>query len=380
MDSGAVAIALSPLPLRVLLAVATDLSPDEAYYAAAAMTGAFPPDHPPVVVLLAKLGLALPALPIEMRVRLVPVLLGLATALLLVRAVALSDTGTAASQRWAALLASWTILPMTGGFLLTPDSPAMLALACLLLLNRLPAPPRLLVALASVIGLASKVVLLPVVLASALYPVRENRWRLPALAASAVVAPIVAPSVAFQLHHAYRVHAWTIPGALGALLALAAAQGALWTPAPWVLGPAGLSTAPVLERAWVAATLLLVALSAIVRAVPPEPNWLAPAALVLIAASAAAIPRRSVHIRRTLLVLGPGLCLVAASHVVYPWLPLPRASDPTARLHGWRSPSPPSYAPGVGSYGAAAERCVYQRDCDEITSYFRGVGSRSSTK
>ncbi|MEO7327999.1 MAG: hypothetical protein ABI193_05440, partial [Minicystis sp.] len=54
-----------------------------------------------------------------------------------------------------------------------------------------------------------------------------------------------------------------------------------------------------------------------------------------------------------------------------PFLPLAERADPTARLHGWSHGPEPRTAPGIGPYGPAAERCVYQKDCDEIVSYFK---------
>src|SRR5262249_13206232 len=110
--------------------------------------------------------------------------------------------------------------------------------------------------------------------------------------------------------------------------------------------------------------------SALVRGVPPEPNWWAPAAPILIAAFARSASSLSRSARRVVLasVLLP--TLVAAAHTAHPFLPLPARGDPTARLHGWSRGAGPADAAGVGAYGHGSERCVYQNECREISSYF----------
>ncbi len=380
LDRWAVATVLSSLPLRSVLAAFTDLSPDEAYYLSAARTGWLPPDHPPLTILLARAADAIPALPLELRLRAVPLVLGTVTALLLLLAVALRDA-PAATQRWTAVVSSWTLLPMAGGFLATPDAPAACVVAALLVLYQLPGSPASRVAafVVAALGLASKVVLIPLVFLSALLPWRANRWRLPMGAALACSALLVGPSLVFQTNHAFRPGSWSALSALGALAAVVAAQLALWSPSTWIDGLRALPRAPLLDRAWALALIGLVVGSTLIRAVPAEPNWLAPAALVLIVSAARGDRTPSTASRVALLAFGPLLTVVAASHVIHPWLPLPASADPAARLHGWKSNTAPTQAPGIGVYAAAAERCVYRNSCHEIDQYFQTINSRSSS-
>jgi hypothetical protein len=117
----------------------------------------------------------------------------------------------------------------------------------------------------------------------------------------------------------------------------------------------------------------LVSTSALVRAVPPEPNWWAPAALVVLVAAALHAGQLAPTRRAVMLATAVLPTIVVATHVAKPWLPLPLEVDPTARLHGWSSDRPPLLAPGIGAYGAAAERCVYRADCEEIQRYFEDM-------
>jgi hypothetical protein len=123
----------------------------------------------------------------------------------------------------------------------------------------------------------------------------------------------------------------------------------------------------------VAGFTALVLASALLRGVPPEPNWWAPAALVVIVGASLRHDESGPRFRSAMLatVLIPSA--IACAHALHPFLPLPAAADPTARLHGWRAGEEPVAAPGVGPYGAAAERCVYRDECDEIISYFNDM-------
>ncbi|MDI1445256.1 hypothetical protein [Polyangium sp. 6x1] len=382
-------IVLAAVPLRLALALGTDLSPDEAYYLAAARAPGFVPplvDHPPLVPVLLRLVDRLTGWPVELRVRLVPFVFSLGLSIATV-ALARRRGADASGQSLAALLSSFALLPVAGGFVATPDGPALLALVLALLwaepapdVDAAPLPRRLAVALGvglvGAAGALAKVVVLPlfpliVVLAAR----RRLGERLLALAPLAFAAPLLAPSLGFQLRHAYAQQApsFTLLGALGALAAAALAQALLWT--PWTLfhGARALRTAPLADRAVVLLMTALVAASALARAVPPEPNWYAPSALILVVACARTgkdLARRA-RLAMLLAILVP--TAIAAAHTIRPFLPLPLRADPTARLHGWRSGDGPVDAPGVGPYGAAAERCVYQFTCSEINEYFRSL-------
>jgi hypothetical protein len=114
--------------------------------------------------------------------------------------------------------------------------------------------------------------------------------------------------------------------------------------------------------------------SAVLRAVPPEPNWWAPAALVMVTGLGVAgdgIGRRARAVLLATVLLPTAL---AVAHTMRPFLPLASALDPTARLHGWSRGLGPADAAGVGTYGVAAERCVYQGSCDEMNNYFNTMG------
>ncbi|MDC3985302.1 hypothetical protein [Polyangium jinanense] len=382
-------IVLAAVPLRLALALGTDLSPDEAYYLAAARApGLLPPlvDHPPLVPLLLRLVDRLTTLPVELRVRLVPLVFSLGLSVATV-ALARRRGAEASGQNLAAFLSSFALLPVAGGFVATPDGPALLALV-LALLWADPAPEtaaaslprRLAVALGlglvGAAGALAKVVVLPLFpLVVVLAARRRLGERLLALAPLALAAPLLAPSLAFQLRHAYAQQApsFTLLGALGALAAAALAQVLLWTPWPIFHGARALRASPLADRAVVLLMTALVAGSALARAVPPEPNWYAPSALILVVAFARTGKDLAPRARLAMLLAVLVPTAIAAAHTIHPFLPLPLRADPTARLHGWRTGDGPVDAPGVGPYGAAAERCVYQETCSEINDYFRAL-------
>lgn len=189
----------------------------------------------------------------------------------------------------------------------------------------------------------------------------------------ALAAPLFLPSLRFQLDHAFVAPPeapWTAAGALGSLGAAVIAQALLWS--PWVLwrGGRALPRMPLPDRAAVGLLTALCVASAVVRGLPPEPNWWAAAAIVVVVAATAGAPdlapRRRIAMLATAILPG----LVAGAHTLHPFLPLPQRADPTARLHGWSSGPEPLEAPGIGPYGPAAERCVYRHKCDDINSYF----------
>jgi hypothetical protein len=143
------------------------------------------------------------------------------------------------------------------------------------------------------------------------------------------------PSLAFQLPHA-------------------CAQGA----GPWTLGSA--------------AGALVAAAAALARAVLPEPNWYAPAALILVVCAASSVQDLAPRVRLAMLLATLLPTALAAAHTLRPFLPLPADAEPTDRLHGWRDGHPPALdTAGAGPYGPTAERCVYQQTCKEINAYFR---------
>ncbi len=258
---------------------------------------------------------------------------------------------------------------MAGGFVTTPDGPLLLAVAVALLAVSEPVA-----ALSLLGGALAKVVALPVAVLLAASRRGSTLWaRLALVAAPLLALPWLLPSLRFQVAHAFGpggAGGWSLGAAVGAVLGAAGAQALLWSPPVMVRGLRAVGALPLPDRAVVGGLTALVLASALLRAVPPEANWWAPAALVVVVAFARTADELSRRARRAILagVLVP--TLVSATHVARPFLPLPERADPTARLHGWSHGREPTEAPGVGPYGPAAERCVYAGDCREITLYF----------
>lgn len=362
------------LPVRLILAGSTDLSPDEAYYVSVGRLGLRFDDHPPLVTWLASAFTWLPA-PLELGVRLPSLLLGTVLGCLAVTWVR-DRGGDGTAQRWAAILSCWYALPMAGGFLMTPDMPMLVCTALLLWwIERFEGSPALRFVVpfaATCLGMLAKVsMLVPAVIAIA--TTRRHAERVAVAAGIACALPPCWRSLMFQVEHVFADASGgeSVIGLAGAAIGAAAAQLGLWGPV-LVLGARGAMTrAP--DRYLVLSLAGLVIVSALVRGVPPEPNWFAPAALVLIASAALAMSRAARWSRITAIVVGPVIALVFASHVVCPWMPISTRLDPSARLHGWRTDWPPEGAPGVGGYGPAAEACVYRDECDKIIQkqYFR---------
>jgi hypothetical protein len=375
------------VPLHLLLALATDLSPDEAYYLCAARSlGSLPaiPDHPPLIMWLLALSDRLTVLPIELRVRIWPIAFSACVAAACVTLAGRRGAGRSGCIA-AAWLAAFGLLPTAGAFIATPDMPLGLAVLAGLLWagdegDRRPGP--VVAGLAAAFGALAKVVapVLALVTAATAAP-RSLARRLAFIAPSVVALPLLLPSLRFQFRHAFTEAPglpWSPMAAAGALGAAIGAQVLLGSPWAFARGVRALAELPLADRALVWTMTLLVGASAIARGIPPEPNWWAPATLVIIVAAACSADDLAPRARVAMLAFAVAPTLVAAAHTIHPFLPIPRATDPTARLHGWREPRGPTNAPGVGAYGAAAERCVYRADCESIHSYFNGFSESSS--
>jgi hypothetical protein len=382
----AILVVAAALPLHLALALGTELSPDEAYYLCAARRGGTVPDlvdHPPLLPWLLRLGDRLGG-PIELRVRLWAIVFSAATGLAVV-ALARRFGARREGVLIAACVGSWALLPTAGGFITTPDGAALLTVAVALL--TVGRPRGVLVAAAALfVGALAKVVVLPIALVLAAAELRapavdrRNAFaRAGALLLGAGLAlPLLGPSLRFQLHHAFTQTAtagWSPGLAVGALLAAVSAQALLWSPPILWLGGRALGRVPLGPRAVAMTMTGLVLVSALARGVPPEPNWWAPAALVVVAAAALGADALTPRARRAVVLAVVLPTLLAAAHTVRPFLPLRESADPTARLHGWREGTEPLHAPGVGAYGPAAERCVYRSDCDEIERYFNNMNA-----
>jgi hypothetical protein len=382
-------IVLGGLPLKLALALGTDLSPDEAYYLCAARRPELVPpmpDHPPLLPWLLRASDALLGpTPVELRVRIWPLLLSTLSGLLVVelaRRRGADGRGCVA----AACLGTWTLLPMTGGFVATPDALALPAILLLLLVATEPPAGRpaggaLTAAAVAAAGALGKVVVLPVAALVALLGRVPTATRAALVIGCLAPLPWLLPSLRFQLGHATgAASAWTAIEAASALAQLVTAQLALWS--PWALVLGVLATAARRSRlvaadvAVAAGFTALVVVSTLARAIPAEPNWWAPAAVVVMVAAAVRAQELARTYRTTMLALAIVPTLLVASHVLRPWLPLRPEGDPTARLHGWSTGVEPLAAPGLGAYAAPAERCVYREDCDEITFHFHVLKQR----
>jgi hypothetical protein len=374
------AIVAAAVPVHVALALATDLSPDEAYYLCAARLAGRIADHPPLTLWLLALSDRWSAAPVELRVRGWPMAFSLATGLACV-ALARARGADREGSAMAAWVGSWALLPMAGGFVATPDGPLLLAVALALL-----AVPGPLAGLSLAVGALAKVVVLPI---GALLAASARRATLASrllLAVGPLLAlPVLLPSLRFQLRPAYGQAApggWSAGAAVGAVLAAITAQALLWSPVVLWQGLRGLPALPATDRALVAGLSVLVLASALIRGVPPEPNWWAPAALIVVVAFARSASGSSLGARARRAILASVLVptTIAAVHTAWPFLPLPERADPTARLHGWSHGHEPTEAAGVGPYGPAAERCVYHRECREILSYFNEMDAHEASR
>ncbi len=346
--------------IRLWVAARTPLSPDEAYYwvwSRALAPGYL--DHPPMVALFVRLGVAL-AGPSALGVRLLAPLSALIGSLLL----ALAAEDLAPGRRagiWAAVLFNATLLMAAGAVTMTPDTPLMLFwTATLWALARFVASGKggwwLLAGVFAGLALCSKYtgLLLFVGAGAWLLAVPALRpWlgRWPVWGGAGLGFLLFAPVVAWNAGHAFASFAkqggrnavWH-PG-LRFLGELVVGQIGLATPLVFWLALAGL--AAIARRFWrklAAEDGLLLALGALPGLVFLEhaigdrvqANWPAicyPAVLVA-AGGLGGVWRRWLAPAAALGFLITGLVYWQA--VAAP-LPLPRRFDPTlARLGGWR--------------------------------------------
>ncbi len=373
-------VALACAPLR-------HLSPDEAYYLCASRARWPIDDHPPMLGLLLALGDALPG-PIELRVRIVSIALAAATALGLSRLSTLGTT-TAASASSAALvgatLGALGLLPMAGALIATPDAPMLAALVWLLVVasdDGAPAPGvrPLLAGLLACVATLSKVSALALTLPLALDLIRRPGTRAIAqtIALGTLAAlPFARRSLVVQAEHALgRGPAVSAPmiGALAALGALLLGQLLLYGPGvvPFA-ARRGATGEPVPRGAWIGAGLLAAAAvaSALVSGRPPEPNWLAPAGLLVLARAARVLGGSSPATRRW--VIGSALAPTVAALALWvtPRSIFPVGRDPLSRVSP-RATSPMTAAVPADAprYARGALACVYLQSCVEIRMMF----------
>ncbi|RMG18222.1 MAG: hypothetical protein D6729_07285, partial [Deltaproteobacteria bacterium] len=327
--------------LHAVVAAATDLSPDEAYYAAWARDlHLVYPDHPPLVAwLLAALRGAFGESTFVVRL---PALVTAAVLPLLLAAAAerwtrIAGGGAAdavAAGTRAVYLASGTLFLHALGVVTTPDTPLILAWGVALwgLLGVLSeGRPAQVVLLGLACGLACLakhsgwLLLLSVIGAL---------WRRPAAAAAVLGLTLVvsAPWWAAVLGKgggdlAFQAARLGRPEPFRHLPAFVAGQIALLTPGvAWVLAKCGRALRGGLAWLFWPTALVFFLAAAWVRA---EANWAAPAWLpVLVAASTQRVP-----VPRWA-AFSSGALVLAAHLVAIGGLP-PPLPDPTARLRGW---------------------------------------------
>ena len=356
--------------LRLLVAAATPLAPDEAYYWlwSHALAPGYP-DHPPMVALWIRLGTAL-AGEGSLGVRLLAPLSAALGSVLLAKAGADLLGDRRAGVR-AAVLLNATLLFGVGAVTMTPDTPLLFFwTATLWALGRLVATGRgrwwLVAGLTAGLALDSKYtaallapsLLLWLALAPAMKPWlrRAEPW-LGAALALALFAPVVAWNAghgwASFVRQGSRAEDWHPARAAQYLVELVAGQAGLATPLIGVLLVAGVVHA--IRRGWrddarMALLAMLTVLPAAMFAQHAfgdrvQPNW--PAVLYPGAAlAAAALPWR--RWMGAGVALGATLTAVAYAQAALAILPLPYQLDPTLlRLGGW-----PELAQAVGAAAA----------------------------
>ena len=338
--------------LRLGVAGAVPLSPDEAYYWvwSRALAPGFL-DHPPMVALFIRLGTAL-AGDTVLGVRLLAPLAAAGGSVLLAGAGRALFPGTGAGLRAAAMLNA-TLLLGVGAVTMTPDTPLLLFwTAALWALARVAAGGGgwwwLGVGGAAGLALDSKYTAALLGLGIVLWlltPAMRPALRTPGPWAGGVLAALLfAPVVWWNAAHGWasfakqggRTGDWQPARAARFLAELVAGQAGMATPLLFVLFVAGTAAA---ARRWREPRWGLLAALAVPGAAVfaqhaggdrVQANWVAilyPAA----ALAAAAVP---VRWWRAAAWLGVGLTAVLYGQAVAQ-LPLPRALDPTSRLAGW---------------------------------------------
>lgn len=331
---------------RAFVAPMRMLSPDEAYYLCAARRGWPIVDHPPLLgwLLMASDRLG----PVELRVRIVAIVLQALTAL---------GIGVLAGPAfaWGVFLATWGLMSWVSGLIATPDAPLLAACVWLLVFRRSSAG----LFVCAFLAVMSKVSGLFFVLAVA--PTLRGRARVATLLGAAVALPMIHRSLLAQVAHALGRGALVSSPVIGrpaALGALVLGTLALYGPALVYLAWRGRRRLdPTGVRVVITFATLCLA-SALISGRAPEPNWIAPAFLPLLVAAAneaSALPRRSwieaLHLAPAML----GLVLwVGGERDVLARVP---RSDRTRALD-------------LPRYAQPAWSCVYDRRCEEIDAIF----------
>jgi hypothetical protein len=364
-DRGAiVAIGIATL-LRLALAPLRILSPDEAYYLAAARTGIAIPDHPPLLRVLLTIADRLPG-PVELRVRSIAAVLAAVTAfgvVALARAIA-DRLKIPANPTLAAVLASFGLMGFAGGIVTTPDAPFLAATVWMLVVAT-RAPRAIPLAMLAALALSSKASAVAPIVAVAVGLARRHRAAaLGVVVGGVAVLPLAWRSLVLQVGHAAgRGALVSAPyvGPLAAAGALIAGAFFLYSPPVWVRAARARALfveVPGAGLLLVGSSMVLLA-SALLSGRPPEPNWIAPATLVVVAVASA-----SGAMSRAALALHVAPTAVAVALFIGPDLrasPLARLPHDRARVQDVELPS----------YAVPAWRCVYEARCDDFVGYSR---------
>ncbi len=383
------AVVIATAFLHVCMAPLRRLTFDEAYYACAAARGVpWPvPQHPPLLGVLLRATQPLDGLPIELRVRLVPIVLSSLIALGVARlAASISARATRARAFLiGAALASFALIPMAGGVQAIPELPQLAAIVWVLCIATSHVRERLTswvtvpaLALLSGCAIASKVSALACLSAIALALIIRRAWSAAgAIALGAIVAfPFCVTSLVGQSAHVVGKGPWVSAPHIGIPAALAIAVVATlvgFGPAALATGvrsaalsriPGGMSIAAIVAFAIIG--------SALASGRIPEVHWFAPASLPLYAAAASALAesprRRAQH--------------VIASHVLPTALAVVAWCVPFARIEktdffaeaphvalsrvdtelAWAESA--ARVRSIPDYGMSSWRCLYARQCD----------------
>lgn len=360
--------------LRLAVAAAAPLTPDEAYYwvwSRALAPGYL--DHPPMVALWIRLGTTL-AGDTTLGVRLLAPLAAALGTLLLADA---ARTLVPGSGLRAAVLFNATLMAAAGAVTMTPDTPLLFfwtaaAWALARLASGAPGPLWLAVGLAAGLALDSKYTAGLLGLGIALWlltPAMRPHLRTPwPWAGGLLAAALTGPVLLWNADHGWasfvkqggRTTDWT--PATRYLLELVAGQVGLATPIIAVLMAAGLAAA---ARNWrdprraLPAALVLPGLAIFLQHAigdRVQANWLAP----LYPGAALAGATLTTRWWRPAAALGFALSAALYLQATLAPVPLPRALDPTLRLAGFPALATAASAyPGAylaaEEYGLAAE-------------------------
>lgn len=376
--------------MHVCMAPLRRLTFDEAYYACAASRGVpWPvPQHPPMLGVLLRVTEPLGSLPVELRVRLVPIVLSAIIALGVARLAAsiAAPEHRARSFLLGATFASFALVPMAGGVQAIPEMPQLAAIAWLLCIATSHVRERLsswiavpALTVLSACAVASKVSALVCLGAVALALLGRRAWAAAAaIALGAVIAfPFCVTSLIGQSAHAVGRGPWVSAPHVGVATSLFVGCVAMFItfgPAALTLGARSSTLSRIPGGAVIAALVTLgIVASALVSGRIPEVHWFAPASIPLYAAAASALSETPNLIRR-----------VVASHIlptaaaVLAWcVPMGSiektdffAEAPHVALSrvdaelSWTDAA--QRVRNIPDYGLASWRCLYTQQCGDF--------------